>query len=177
MATFDIPPASEVATTSEPKVTFWEALSGQQYELPHPSDDKNDFYDKNQKHSFCELHCLFRHNCFMLNTQQVCTVPNYRQKTRPDVSSPPVMSFCLSNENNFSLFPRHAISPLLQHPGCGPHLTQDEHFSHHSHISAMEASIEKALHEEIANVRYERGLYTNFDEKLSLILQVSNIRS
>ena len=180
MVTFDIVPSEAMSgesSAAEPKVTFWEALGGQQYELPHPCDDKNLSSQTPkktyQKHSFCELHCLFRHNCFMVNIQPVCTVPNARQQpTRPDVAPLPVMSFSIASENNFALFPSHALSPVLQHPGCGMHLSYDDHFSQRGHISALEVSIEKALRDEIANRRYEKSLYTHFDEKLSIILQV-----
>lgn len=174
VVTFDIAPDVDEETSSEPKVTFWEALGGKQYELPHPSDDKNssNLKGSNQKHSFSELHCLFRHNCFMLNIQHVCTVPNTGHVRRPDVVPPPVMSFSLANNKNFALFPSHAISPMLQHPGCGLHLSYEDRFSRASQVSALEVSIEKSLRDEIANRRYEKSLYTNFDEGLSIILQV-----
>lgn len=171
VVTFDYPPAVEGTTFDEPIVTFWEALGGRQYQLPHPSDDKSAEALKKQKHSFCELHCLFRHDCFMLNVQLSCAVSNATQIIRPDVAPEPIMSFDINNEKKFALFPPHAISPLLRHPGCGMHLTYEPRVHQSTYISAIEMRIEKALRDEIANKRYAKNLYTNFDEKLSLILQ------
>jgi hypothetical protein len=187
VVTFDIPAATTEGSSSEPKVTFWEALGGQQYELPHPSDDRtpprpasssSSSHNRSQRHSFCELHCLFRHNCFMLNVQPVCTVPNTlpRQPAlRPDVAPPPVMSFAVSDQKNFALFPSHALCPLLRHPGCGLQLSYDDRFSQSGQVAALEASLEKELREEVAQWRYEKSLYTNFDENLSIILQVFSL--
>lgn len=178
MVTFEVAPATDETSAVEPKVTFWEALGGQQYELPHPSDDKNNPQSgagrrgSRDKHSFCELHCLFRHNCFMINVQPVCIVPNVDPGRRPDVAPPPVMSFSLANNRNFAVFPSHAISPVLQHPGCGLRLRYDDRFCQRSEVSALEASLENALTDEVANCRYEKSLYTSFDESLSIILQV-----
>ncbi len=109
----------------------------------------------------------------MVNIQPICTVPNVQKAGRADVAPPAVMSFSLSRERNFALFPSYAISRVLQHPGAGVAVEYDTHLDRLSSIVALEVSLEKALRDEIANRRYERGLYSNFDENLSTILQVS----
>jgi centrosomal protein CEP76 len=157
---------------NEPKVTFWEAISGKQYELStytEALEDKNGATTASppQTHMFSEVHCMFRHDMFALNIQQICTVVGssvasaYLQRARK------YTSFDLLNEKNFMVFPKHALSPALQHPGAGL-----APLSRPIDLVALEEQLEEALREHISSLRLKRDLYTVFDEGLSTTLQV-----
>jgi hypothetical protein len=105
----------------EPNVVFWEAVSGKQYEIPHRQTLPN---SRSRPHVFGELHALFRNDCYLINIQQSCLINGGYSSFEPirdtlPQKSRPYMSFDLSNERAFLPFPRHAISPVLLHPGGG----------------------------------------------------------
>ena len=118
--------SSEDVKDKEPKVIFWEAVSGKQYDIPHYQATSS---SPSQPHVFGELHALFRNDCYLINVQQTSLVNGgytsfFSSSLEPTISEKNsskqrFMSFDLSNERYFLPFPRHAISPTLLHPGGG----------------------------------------------------------
>jgi hypothetical protein len=115
---------SEDSNDKEPKVIFWEAVSGKQYDIPHYQTP----HSSSPPHVFGELHALFRNDCYLINIQHTSlinggyTSSSYSSSLEPSNISnvkKRFMSFDLSHERYFLPFPRHAISPVLLHPGGG----------------------------------------------------------
>jgi hypothetical protein len=189
----------------EPNIIFWEAVSGKQYEIPHRQTVPN---SRSKPHVFGELHALFRNDCYLINIQPTCLVNGGYSSFEPlldtaSIKSRPYMSFDLSNERYFLPFPRHAISPVLLHPGGGvtmkmnsiyPSITSEAQIESLSSplvsepkrisycktqlmnsdcVQEIEIYLEEQLRDFIATFRLERDLYTHYDSELSPILQVS----
>jgi hypothetical protein len=130
--------SSEDSNDKEPKVMFWEAVSGKQYDIPHYQATTTTSSSQSSPHVFGELHALFRNDCYLINIQHTSLVNGgytssaSSSSLQPDISEKNskkrFMSFDLSNEKYFLPFPRHAISPILLHPGGGIKLKMNSIF-------------------------------------------------
>ena len=75
------------------QVTFWEALTGGQYEVIYADHAIMDA-ENIPAHHFHEIHTLFRHDSFLFNIQPSCSVPSPRRASHGEHS---FASFDLSN--------------------------------------------------------------------------------
>jgi hypothetical protein len=101
---------------AHPNVTFWESLTGAQYDLPNIfslNDVDDPDYARRSSHHFHELHVLFRHNRFLLNIQREARVPGAKDA---HALSQATTSFELSNREKWQSLAAGSLFNSLRHP-------------------------------------------------------------
>lgn len=193
VVTFDV--SNETSKPS--KVTFWEPLSGNQYEVLTEQIGSNLSSNNNnmaiKSHNFHEIHMLFNNNCIALNIQSNCNVSN---STNVSTTKSSLMSFDITDNRSFKLFPSHGITPHLQHPGSKINISYSDFIlqssnmfgvqydtnqspqsipsvpRNHLTVDALEILLETSLKDSLAEWRLSKERYTRFHDILGPILQV-----
>ena len=149
----------------EMKVTFWESLTGSQYEVDYSGPHHVKDPDNIPAHHFHEIHTLFRHDSFLFNIQPNAQVPNPRRSLQEHSAT----SFDLTNTKFWLPMPLASKSDLklLRHPGAL--LTLPE-VDHSKNLGALEVELETELKLRILDWRNESGLETAFDSNLEQIV-------
>ena len=161
---------------SEGKVIFWEALTGQQYDINIDISRKGKFVispstltpsAKLSRHPFLELHALFRNDVFLLNVQRnpLLYCPD------DSVTGTLGVSMNLKDSTCWSSFSVKESQNLLRHPGSDLILSSSTIDG--TKTRELEVNLETYLKSQLKSWRSEKGLQTHIDDKLSLILQTA----
>lgn len=147
---------------SFPSVTFWDVMNGTQIE-----DVTGSATGQTSPHRFKELHAMFNNKVFAVNVQHLTAVTT--DGTR---SSPPLMSFDISNDRHFQLltFPEESTAQLMVHPGSRLFLRAGVDSGL---ISRQEIELEDKIKEEFRQWRSEIELQTHYDDRIGIVLQVA----
>ena len=185
--------------TIDSALTFWEPLSGQRFEIPVSSSatvTKPAIH--HQVHPFVDLHMLFRHDSLLVNVQQNTLLHggrshhhhhhhHHRDHTAASLSFDLSDKMCwmqlLPSSSLYAMRlaaagPGATVRKFTGHPAADMVLstlgTNSAEASSSSSIldgASVEQRVEDAVRQMIASMRAERGLATQFDDQLSIILQ------
>ena len=182
--------------TIDSALTFWEPLSGQRFEIPFSSSAKPAAH--HQVHPFVDLHMLFRHDSLLVNVQQHAQLlrgggspHHHRDHTAASLSFDLSDKMCwmqlLPSSSLYAMRlaaagPGAAVRKFTGHPAADMILSAGSRSTTASSSSsssssvdddaaAVEQRVEDAVRHMIASMRADRGLATQFDDQLSIILQ------
>ena len=186
--------------TIDSALTFWEPLSGQRFDIPKSSfisSTKTAASQRQAVHPFVDLHMLFRHDSLLVNVQQHAQLRGGGHSSHHDHTAAS-LSFDLNDKMcwmqllpSSSLYairlaaagPGVAVRKFTGHPAADMALsTLGTHTSTNAASSSssvdndvvaatIEQRVEDAVRHMIASMRADRGLATQFDDQLSIILQ------
>jgi len=177
--------------TIDSALTFWEPLSGQRFEIPFSSSPKTAASSQRQAvHPFVDLHMLFRHDSLLVNVQQHAQLRGSGLSSHHDHTTAS-LSFDLNDKMcwmqllpSSSLYamrlaaagPGVAVRKFTGHPAADMTLSTLAASSCSSVdndvvAANIEQRVEDAVRHMIASMRADRGLATQFDDQLSIILQ------
>eukprot|EP01038_Epipyxis_sp_PR26KG_P004135 gene4135-5889_t len=177
-------------------VTFWEPLTGQQYQILISSKNQScvviqkrhenqsnsvNNHKQRWKHPFKNIYSLFRHNKYLINIQ---ISPNVSDDLLELTQEVPMASFDIDNKNYWQPFLNFHYD-RVKHPGANVPMDQMDHFlsitsaniesrvlsTVNNHILNIEINIEQAIQQIIKQMREAVGLQTTFSDNLAIKLQ------
>jgi hypothetical protein len=128
---------------------------------------------KQASHPFQELHALFRHDCFMLNTQRSASLQRDVKDVLAEIdplkrtAPKPAMSMDMHDANCWAKFEVQNYS-LLRHTGSCLRINDSIWCT--DSARRTELDLEVNIREMIVQWRLELGLQTRFDDRLSQAL-------